>query len=328
MKLIIIFTGIFLSSLIFHLWVRDNIKPYIKKNYENLYNQREDDNELNEWNFKFDQYNYPKGENAKITQDSLGLNKIDPAYLKIEKIANYISNYTERRIGTPDFRLLENKSPYEQLQLIKNGESHVWCGLLSFYYSYFLDGADISSRYVSIEKPGDTFNSTHVITEIFIPKENKWIYSDLNYDIIYVRSARGILNLVELMSAINNNDKSLVFIKNNLNNGLIERSIEEMDKNYINFMKSHEEIRYFTGKQLRNNFIPFSMEQKISESIFPSSSYYLFAEENKNTYYLLFAGTRILMILSFIMLVVCILYKSRMGTVFYADKNSAFGNPV
>ena len=135
MKLIIIFTGIFLSSLIFHLWVRDNIKPYIKKNYENLYNQREDDNELNEWNFKFDQYNYPKGENAKITQDSLGLNKIDPAYLKIEKIANYISNYTERRIGTPDFRLLKNKSPYEQLQLIKNGKSQVWCGLLSFYYS-------------------------------------------------------------------------------------------------------------------------------------------------------------------------------------------------
>lgn len=307
MKSIIIILGIFLCFSIFHLWIRANIKPYIKKNYENLYKKGEDASDLDEWNFKFDQYNYPPSKDTRFTIDPLGFNNIDSSYLKIEKIANYILNYTEGRFGTPDFQLLKNKSPFEQLQLIQNGKSHVWCGLFSFYYSYFLDGVGISSRYIYIEKPGDTIVGTHVITEIYIPEEKKWIYSDLTYDIIYARNASGNLNLVELVYAIKNNDKDLVFIKNNLNNGLVESSIKDMDKDYIYFMRSYVEIRYFTGQQLRNNFIPFTKSKKITESIFPSSSYYLFSNENNNKNHILFVGSRVLMILSFIVLVFSIL---------------------
>lgn len=313
-KGILIFTVIFLGSLIFHLWVRKNIKPYVKKNYESLYEKNKDPNALGEWDFKFDMYNYPAGENARVI-DSLGININDPINLKIERIANYILNYTEGRIGTPDFQILSNKSPYEQLKLIQNGKSHVWCGLFSYYYSYFLDGAGISSRYVSLEKPGDTVIGTHVITEIYNPEEKKWIYSDLTYDIIYVKNAGGNLNLVELVTAIEENDENLVFIQNDLNNGLIKRTINEIDKNYIEFMKSQSEIRYFTGQQLRNNFIPFTITKKISEIVFPSSSYFLFAKENSITNHLLFTGTRLSMILSFIFLLFFIFYRIGNGFI-------------
>lgn len=147
-----------------------------------------------------------KSEIDRYLRDSMNVSVSDSAHIKVLKIAGYLLEVTEGRLGIPS-DYLSQLSPVQQLEYIRRGHSRLWCGNYVDLFSFFSSRAGVANRIVSCgNNMGNTALGSHSFNEVFLPEWNRWAYVDLTEGNVFVRKGDSFLNALDLYAALKTED--------------------------------------------------------------------------------------------------------------------------
>lgn len=134
--------------------------------------------------------------------DSMKVVVTDSTHIKVLKIARYLLNATQGRLGIPSDDMAQ-LSPIQQLEYVRSGRSQLWCGNYVDLFSFFSSYAGVAGRIVSCgNHVGNTTLGQHSWNEVFLPEWDCWAYVDLTAGNVLVRKGDYFLNTLDLYALL------------------------------------------------------------------------------------------------------------------------------
>lgn len=132
----------------------------------------------------------------ELTVKYAGVTETDPPFTKMKKIAAWIhASYRHCPLGEPN-AAFSALSLIDQHYAASRAESAIWCGTFGTHFLFFCSANGLTSRLV--ETNGE--NDQHIVNETWIPELNQWVFTDLTFNTVYCKDARGrILNTVDIL---------------------------------------------------------------------------------------------------------------------------------
>ncbi|MBN4065975.1 hypothetical protein JYT51_01425 [Candidatus Amoebophilus asiaticus] len=260
---------------------------------------------VSDWIMKYE--HIPEGEikeTIEIITNKIGINTNEPSLTKIEKIGHYLLKELSGKQGIPSDSL-QFLSPLNQFKCAKKGVSKIWCGNFAEIYTYFANQAGIPTRTVGIDGEIDGVRvGGHTFSESYVKEQNKWAYTDLFYNKIYVSGLSGdVLNSVDILNINNTGTYNNIWVKSIQQGSLIDTAyaiFSELDRNLF----SNNIFLVFTLVNQEIN----SLSEKIKRYFFNKPYYlsYSFSSNNsdqirlvKNIFFYLFLFILLIWIINF-----------------------------
>lgn len=168
------------------------------KNTDSMSLYQTDEEEVLKWNPQLDEFS-PKDtvQVQKILAQDFHVAPSDSSFQKMTKISAGLIRVMRGLPGNPSDDVFQ-LSPLELYDHCKKRNIAVYCTQYTLLYTFFCKMAGLTVR--PIESFGA--NDRHNTYECFLPEENRWVWSDLLNNIIYLEDEQGKLNLLQTLSYI------------------------------------------------------------------------------------------------------------------------------